>query len=1106
MVKRGLLVLALVVVLVSGAAHAVEESRLLRFPDVHGDKIVFSYGEDLWIVPSDGGTATRLTSHGGSEGFAKFSPDGKTIAFTGLYDGNNDVYLIPVEGGVPKRLTYHPFNDLIVDWHPSGDEVLFRSMRESKTNPGPRYRRLFTIDREGGYPEALPLFEGELTSYSPDGTKIAYNRISREFRTWKRYRGGMAQDIWLYDLVKNEVEQLTDFEGTDAFPMWHGDKIYFASDRGHTMNIYCLDLKTRDIRQITDHRQFDVKWPSLGGDKIVYENGGYLYVLDLGTERSKKIRVYVPGELIGRRPRYERASNLVRSYALSGTGKRAVFEARGDIFTVPEKKGNVRNITRTPGIRERSPEFSPDGKWVAYFSDQTGEYEIYLRKPDGTGEEVKVTKGVHNYPFNLEWSPDSKKIIFHDQTFSLYFVDVDEKKIHKIDEDEWGDLGDYSWSADSKWIAYSKNGDNAYSSIYLYSIDEGKSYQVTGDLYNEYNPVFDPEGKYLYFCSDRMTNFQFNSYEFDINYTYPTNLCVATLKADAPSPLAPESDEVEVKEEEKKEEEKKDEEKKEEEKKDVEKKDEGEAEKEGEEEKEEEALKIDIEGFEDRIIALPIGMGNFAGLVPVEGKIFFADIPNFTVTSLFDQVFTFTLKYFDLKERETKTVIGGINGYTFSADGKKVLYRAMQMFGIIDAAAGKNVGDGKIASDQMVMKVDPAAEWEQMFYEAWRLERDFFYVENMHGVDWNMIKKRYAEFLPYLTTRDDLNYIIGEMVAELCVGHSYVYGGDYPDIDRVGGAMLGCDFEVDRTNNRYRISKIYKGRNWDQQFRAPLSQPGIGVKEGDYLLAVNGVDLVYPDNPFALLETLADDQVVIKVGTDPDGEDVKEYTVVPVQSDINLRYADWVESNRQKVLEASGGRIGYVHVPNTTVAGLMEFAKYFYGQTTLDGIVIDVRYNSGGWMPTLFTDRLARKISSYWGRRYGRMVQFPVRAPIGHLACVINAYAGSGGDAFPYLFRQAGLGPLIGKRTWGGLVGMNRNVPLMDGGYCTMPTIGFIDLEGKWAVENVGVPPDIDVDNRPDLVVEGRDPQLEKAIEYLEDKIKEEPPRMPRKPKEPEKN
>ncbi len=1101
--KRGLLVLCLVVLLAAGSVFAAPESRLMRFPDISGDKIVFTHGGDLWLVPVTGGTATRLTSHAGGEVFPKFSPDGTTIAFSGFYDGNFDVYTIPAAGGVPKRLTFHPNGDMVVEWHPSGDRVLFRSVRESKTNPGPRYHRLFTIGRDGGYPEALPLFEGELTSYSSDGNKIAYNRMSREFRTWKRYRGGMAQDIWLYDLEKNEVEQLTDFEGTDAFPMWYRDRIYFVSDRKHTMNIYCLDLNTREVREITGHKEYDVKWPSLGRDAIVYENGGELYVLDLNTEKSGKIKVHVPSELNMKRSRYKKVSNLVGGFALSRTGKRAAFEARGDIFTVPAEKGEVRHLTKSSGSRERSPEFSPDGKWIAYFSDRTGEYEIYIRKPDGTGDEIKVTTGVHNYPFNLHWSPDSKKLIYHDQTFSLYYVDVDKKKIHKIDEDEWFDMNDYSWSSDSKWIAYSRNGDNSNGSIFLYSLEEKKSYRVTSDFHNDYNPEFGPESKYLYFFSDRMAHFQFDRFEFNINYVYPTNLCVTTLKADTPSLLAPESDEVEEKKDEEKEEngDKKDDDKKDKKKdKDGDKKD-----KDGEK-KEDEDLKVDFEGIEERVIALPIGTGNFGGLVTAEGKVFYADFPTVPITTAHEQHPGFTLKFFDIEERESKTVISGIIGYDFSADRKKILYRTRQAFGIIDAGADKKAGDESISTGDMQMKVDPVAEWKQMFYEAWRLERDFFYVDNMHGVDWKKMKKRYEVFLPYLTSRDDLNYIIGELIAELNIGHAYVGGGDFPGPRRVNVGVLGCDFEIDKKTGLYRFGKIYNGRNWDQQFRAPLVQPGISISEGDYLFEINGVELKYPMNPYELLETLAGVQTVIKVGSKADGKDAKEYTVEPASGDINLRYDDWVESNRKKVLEATGGRVGYLHVPNTAVWGLAEFGKHFYSQVNLDGIIIDVRYNSGGWMPNLFVDRLGRRIQSYWAQRYGRLQQFPVSAPRGHLACVTNAYAGSGGDAFPYLFRQAGLGPLIGKRTWGGLVGMNRGIALVDGGRVTVPTIGFIDLEGEYTVENYGVPPDIEVDNRPDLVVKGRDPQLERAIEYLLKKIEEEPPAIKtKKPKDPDK-
>ncbi len=1111
--RRVFVLLVLGILCFSVAAGAAPESRLMRYPDIHGDNIVFTHGGDLWVVSANGGTAERLTSHPGSERFAKFSPDGTTIAFTGFYDGNTDLFAVPVEGGIPKRLTFHPFQDLTLDWHPSGDRILFRSMRESKTNPGPRYARLYTVPKDGGVAETLPLFEGELACYSPDASKIAFTRLATESRTWKRYRGGMAPNIWMYDFKTGKAEILVDAEGTDFFPMWRGNSLYFISDRERTFNVYVLDLDTRKVRKLTNHDEYDVKWPSIGGDAIVYENGGWLYVLDLKTEKSRKLDIVVPSELAETRPRYKRVGGLINAGDVSGTGKRAAFEARGDIFTVPAEKGDVRNITNTPGIRERAPAFSPDGKWIAYFSDATGEYDIYLRKPDGTGDEVRVTNGFGHFPFRMSWSPDSKKLAFHDETFRFYYVDIDAKKVQTVDEDPWGDLQDYSWSTDSKWIAYSKSGDNGNNSIYFYSLGEKKPRQVTSGLYSDFNPCFSPDGKYLYFASNRATAFQFNGFDYDIHYVYPSVVCAVTLKADTPSPLAPESDEVEVKEDKKEDGEKdadKKDEKKDDKKKDDKKKD-AKDEKKDDEKKDadkKEDLVIDFDGFETRIVGLPVGMGNFGGLYPGDKKLYYVDAPDNTIGSAADEDGGggFDLKYFDFDKRESKTVISGITNFTFSADGKKILYQAKQMYGIVDAAEGKKVGDDKIATDELDMKVDPPAEWKQMFAEAWRLERDFFYVNNMHGVDWNKMRSRYGDLLPYLTSRDDLNYIIGELISELNAGHAYVGGGDYPTLQPVGTGLLGCDFEADKASGRYRVAKVYDGRNWDAQFAGPLGQPGINVKAGDFILAINGVDLKYPADPLALLENRAGKQTTIKVSKTADGKDAREVTVEPIASDINIRYADWVESNRLKVLEASGGRIGYVHVPNTATEGLMEFAKLFYGQANLDGIVIDERWNSGGWMPSLFVDRLARKPSSYWAlRHFKRLSSFPPSVPKGYQAMLINEWSGSGGDAFPYLFRQAGLGPLIGKRTWGGLVGMNRSIPLMDGGGVTMPGIGFTDLEGNYAVENVGVAPDIEVENSPEFTAKGGDPQLEKAVQVLMDKIKANPPKTPSMPKDPDK-
>lgn len=1101
--KRIIFALVLAAFLSTGSVYAAEESRLMRYPDIHGDKIVFSYGGDLWLVPSEGGTATRLTTHIGGESFAKFSPDGKTIAFSAGYDGNFDVYTIPAEGGVPKRITWHPKGDMTLDWHPSGKKILYRSNKDAKTNPGPRYDRLYTIGADGGYPEPLPLFEGELTSYSPDGSKIAYNRIAREFRTWKRYRGGMEQNIWIYDFDNNTAEKITEYEGTDAFPMWYGDKIYFISDRDYTMNIFCYDTVTKKIRKLTNHKEYDVKWPSIGDGRIVYEQAGYLYVLDLSTEKTKKISVYANSEHNLKRPSYMNAGTLIRSFNISSAGKRAIFEARGDIFTVPAEKGEVRNLTKTPGIRERSPAFSPDGKWVAYLSDKTGEYEIYLAKPDGKGEEVQLSKGVGEFPFSIRWSPDSKMISFYDQTGNLYYIDVESKKIKGVDKNEFGDLSDYSWSADSKWLAYSKGGENNFSSIYLYSLEKGESYQVTSSLYNDYAPTFDPEGKYLYFLTDRTINIRFRNFESGWEFVSPTNVCVTTLKADTPSPLAPESDEIEVKEEKAADTEKGEENGEkagdEEDKQDADK----------EEEKEDEGLAIDIEGLEQRAISLPIGSGIFGGLMAVKGKVIYGELPSDAQVISFDRrgPVGASLKYFDLAKREEQTIISGIGGAALAAGGGKLLYSSPGIFGIIDIAPGKKIGDGSISTD-LPVKVDPAAEWSQMFYEAWRLERDFFYVDNMHGVDWKKIKRRYEVFLPYLTSRADLNYIIGELQAELNVGHAYIGGGFAPGPRQpfVGGGYLGADFKVDDNSGRYILSKIYTGRNWDNQFTAPLAQPGIDVKEGEYLLSINGHELKYPTNPHELLENTAGHQIVITVGTDPSGEDSREYTIEPIGNDTNLRYADWVESNRKKVHEATGGRVGYLHVPDTNVWGLMEFAKYFYPQADMDGIIVDVRYNSGGWIPTFFIDKLGTKLTSIFKRRYTKPFKVPPTAVNGHLACIINGYAGSGGDAFPYYFKQAGLGPLIGMKTWGGLVGYDRGIPLMDGGFISMPSIGFINLEGEYDVERVGVAPDIEVDNRPDLVVDGHDPQLEKAIEYLMNEIKKDPPVMPSIPKDPDKS
>lgn len=1087
--------LGLMLVLLTFCFAYAEEGRLMRFPDIHKDKIVFVYAGDLWLASSQGGIARKLTSYPGAELFPKFSPDGKFIAFTGAYDGNADVYVIPTEGGEPRRLTYHPgarqspggvqIDDWVVDWYPDGKSILFRSSRESFPTS-----KLFRISFEGGFPEALELPEAGLASFSPDGKKIAYNRRSREFRTWKRYKGGTAQDIWIYDLKTDVIERITDWEGTDNLPMWSGEKIFFTSDRDHALNIYCYDLRTKNIRKITNHEEYDVKWSSLGPDAIVYENGGYLYVLDLSSEKTKKVSVEIPAERILTRPNWEKVNDLITNFSLSPSSKRALFSARGEIFTVPEEKGEVRNITQTPTIREIYPTWSPDGKWIAYLSDRTGEYELYIRAQDGTGEDKRITTDGKCYRFHPVWSPNSEKLLYSDKKLRLFYVDIDEKKPVLIDKAEVSEIHNYSWSSDSKWVTYSKNNPAYFASIYLYSLDKKKVFQITDDLTDDFYPVFDPEGKYLYFVSARSFHPTFSDFEHTYVYRNTRNIYLITLQADSLSPFAPESDEEEGKEEEK-DEEKKDKDKEKDNKKDKD---------EDEEKEKPKDIQIDLEGIDQRIVGVPIKPGNYAGLTAAEDKIFYLSMPAIYEPGSYSKPQN-ELHIYDIKEREEETILTGINNYDISKEGDKIIYRSGNTYGIIDAKSGKNkVGDGKINTDGMEMKVDPRGEWEQMFSEAWRLERDFFYDPNMHGVDWKMMKKRYGQLLPHVAHRWDLTYLIGELIGELCCSHTYVYGGKMPKTEHVNIGLLGADLEPDKKGSFYQFKKIYKGENWKKDRRAPLTEPGVDVKEGDYLIAVNGQEVKYPDNPYSFFEKTVDKQVKIKVNDEPSADGAREVTVKPVNSEYMLRYLDWVETRRRIVDEATDGRVGYLHVPNTSLFGLNEFSRSFFAQARKEGLIIDVRYNGGGMIPDMFIERLQRKLMSLWAPREGRIWRTPSVALFGHMVCITNEYAGSGGDALPYYFREQSLGPLIGTRTWGGLVGISRRLPLMDGGAVTCPEFAFMNLKGEWDVENHGVDPDIEVDNRPDLVIKGHDPQLEKAIEIIMKKIEEEPKELPEKP------
>jgi len=1033
-----------------------DSTLLLSAPDICNHTIVFEYGGDLWLVPDTGGIARRLTSDEGFESNPKFSPDGRFVAFSGHYDADNfDVYVIPVDGGPPLRLTYHPASDRVIGWTHDGNHVLFISRRTHWCQP-----RLYRVSLEGGLPEELPLPVVYWASFSPDGNKVAFNRRPARLG-WRNYRGGQVPDVWIYDFDRDTAYRVTDWEGTDICPLWYKDKIYFLSDRDGKLNIYCYDTNTGVIRKVTDHQDFDVELPSLGGSKIVYQCGGTLWVLDLTTERYHRLKIKVPDDYKFVRPRYEDVSTLVDWFDISPHAKRAVLVARGDIFTVPKEKGPVRNITCTAGTRERYAVWSPDGEWIAYLSDESGEYEIYIRKADGTGDATRITYDGECYRWPLVWSPDSKKLLYSDSKLRLFYVDIDNKKPVLVDTSAVDYIWSYCWSPDSRWLAYIKQNDNWYGSVYLYSVETKESYKITTDLYDDDEVCFDPSGKYLYFISSR--TFTPARGDFGELRVYPAtqNICLITLQADIPSPFLPKSDE-ELPEEEKEEPEEP-------------------------EKKPPEKIEIDLEGISQRVVAVPIPAGNYSGLAATEDKIFYLERTDFT-----SRKHKYNLHVYDIENQKDHVLIEGIDGYRVSEDGKYVLYKADNTFGIIEVNDTQySVGDGKLKTDKLRLKVDPRQEWCQMLHEAWRLERDFFYDTNMHGVDWHGLYEVYSKFLPYAADRYDLNYLIAGMLRELGASHTYVWGGKLPQKEvKVG--LLGVDFELDPTTGFYKFKKIYKGENWQEKRRAPLTEPGVMVKEGEYLIKVEGQLVRYPDNPYKYFENTVDKQVRLEVNDKPIVKGTRTVVVKPISlgNELELRYLDWVETNRHKVETATNGRVGYIHVPNTATWGLKEFGKYFFAQSNKEGLIIDVRYNGGGWSPAMFMDYLQRRPLGEFVSRVGQPSIDPFVKFHGKLVCIINEYAGSGGDMFPYYFRELGLGPLIGNRTWGGLIGC-WGWQLMDGGYITVPVGRFRDLKGNWVIENEGVTPDIPVDDRPDLLTKGYDPQLEKAIEVILQKLRE---------------
>ena len=1070
----------------SRAQQGPPEAKLLRYPDIRGDFVVFVYAGDIWRAPVSGGPALRLTSHPGLELFPKISPDGKWIAFSAEYSGSRQVWVMPSWGGAPRQLTF--YNDVgpmpprggwdtwIQGWTADGKILV----RMNRTPWGERNGRYFLVDPKGGLETPLPLPEGGSASLSADGTKIAYTPIDREFRTWKRTMGGRAQDVWIYDLAAKRSERITDWKGTDNFPMWSGDTIYFTSDRDRTLNIYAYDLKTKTTSQLTRFSEFDVLWPSLGDGAIVFMNGGELHRLELGTGRTTKIPVRIGADLAAAVPHFQDVKGYVNAGALSPSGARAVLEARGDLFSVPAKDGPTRNLTNTQGIREHSPVWSPDGKTIAYLSDATGEHEIWLRNQDGGGTPRRLTTGGDVWKFPPVFSPDGKTIAFADKKRRLLLVDVASGTVTEAVRSTMDDVTGYTWSPDGRWIAFEMQHPSRVAGLAVYSLDQKKSFPLGDGIAPDAEPVFSADGKHLFFLSSRDYNLTFSSFEFNFLYTKATRVYAAALSGAAPAlfPLKSDEEKGDVKEaKDAKDETKPKVETTADARKHADKSDKADkADKAAEKpaDKKPEPTVVDAAGFTARTIGIPgVKAGAIENLTASADALFYVRVEGQDRS----------LWRYDLKERKEEKVLDGVEGYDLSRDGKKLLLRTGKEWTIADAKAGLAAGTGKLDLSGLKVKLDPRAEWAQMFEDGWRITRDWFYDPAMHGVDWAAMKKRYGALVPFVAHRSDLDFLFGEMLGELEAGHTYVQAGDEPRVERVAGGMLGCAFSVE--SNRFKIAKIYAGENWDDAWRSPLTEPGIDVKEGDYLLAVDGVDLTAADNPYRLLENRANKQVALLVGSDPSGKGARTVTVRPVASELNLFTLDWVKGRMALADRLSGGKVGYIHLPDTAADGNRMLQKLFYSQAAKPALIVDDRYNGGGFIPDRMIEYFARHTMARWARRGVESMRTPGFAHDGPKVMLTNGYSSSGGDALPYFFKKNGLGKLIGTRTWGGLIGLSGNPNLVDGGAILVPTFRIYDESGRWVVENEGVTPDIEVIDLPEAVMAGRDPSLEKGVEVL---------------------
>ncbi len=1108
--------LPLLVVLPAGAAPKPGDptpnrpihAGILRYPAVSETQIAFTYAGDIWLMSKKGGTATRLSSPPGEESFPRFSPDGAQLAFSGHYDGNMDIYVVPVTGGVPTRVTHHGASDRVVSWYPDGKHLLFAS---GMTSPRNRFNQLFKVPARGGLPERLPVPYGEFGDLSPDGRTLAYIPVSVDFRTWKRYRGGMNPDIWLFDLETFAATNLTQAVAADAAPMWHGRKLYFLSDRdaNHRANIWVHENGA--LRPVTHFKDYDVHFPSIGPSDIVFENAGKLYLLDLGSEHYREVPVQVVTDQATLKPRVENVGELIHDASISPAGKRALMQARGDIFSLPAEHGVIRNLTRSSGVAERYPAWSPDAKWIAWFSDRSGEYELTRRPAEGSGEEETLTELGPGYRYRPQWSPDSQKMVFIDQAMKIWLLDLATRHTTLVDQQLWRyhpELEQFrvGWSPDSRWIAYSKDLTNRQTAIALYDSETATSHLVTSGFYEDDQPVFDPDGQYLFYRTGREFKPIYSDLDNTWIYANTHRLAAVPLRVDVPSPLAPRNEEEAT-------DTKPGKDPKQAGKEDAEKAtDPGDEEKEKDNEKEEarekapekkpekpKPVRIDLEGFEKRAVLLPTKAGRYDDLCAAPGKLIYRWLPRTGSDSEQEAV-----EYYDLKERETKRILDDADSIDLSADHKKLLARKKKDFAIIEVKAAQKM-DKKLATAKLEAEIDPPSEWQQIFNDTWRLERDYFYDPGLHGVDWPAIRQRYQAILDDAATRWDVSYVLGELIGELNASHTYRQGGDVEKPPERGVGYLGCDFIL--TNGAYQIQRILAGAVWDIEERSPLLDPGLtNIQAGIYLLAVNGEPLDITRDPWAAFQGTEEKPVFLTINDQPSLKGARDVLVKTLKNEERLRYLDWVENNRRHVDQASGGRIAYVYVPDTGPSGQTELVRQYRGQVDRDGLIVDERFNSGGQIPDRFVELLDRPLRNYWGVRDGVDWPWPPVSLAGPKAMLINGWSGSGGDCFPYYFKQSRLGPLIGTRTWGGLIGMTGSPILVDGGSVTVPTFGIFSREGQWIIEGYGVEPDIEVVDDPARMARGEDPQLDRAIAEVLKQLNSHPRQAPKKPVYPDRS